>query len=206
MEKKTIRQTGLEVIRRLENQEELQTFSEFQQKLRYFKKRFEDEEFRIAVVGEFSSGKSTFINAYAGRACAKTGNKPGVTKGKQWIRLNKNVELLDTPGILWPKFEDQAVGLKLAFIGSIKDEILQTEELASELVDFINRSYPGVLEEKYAIEHSDDKFEVLEKIAQSRHCLVRGNEFDTEKAAAILLDDFRNGRLGRITLEVPEAV
>ena len=161
---------------------------------------------RAMVVGIPNVGKSTFINAYAGRAAAKTGNKPGVTKGKQWIKLNKNLELLDTPGILWPKFEDQAVGLKLAFIGSIKDEILQTEELASELVDFINRSYPGVLEEKYAIEHSDDKFEVLEKIAQSRHCLVRGNEFDTEKAAAILLDDFRNGRLGRITLEVPEAV
>ena len=152
---------------------------------------------RAMVVGIPNVGKSTFINSLAGKACAKTGNKPGVTKGKQWIRLNKNVELLDTPGILWPKFEDQAVGLKLAFIGSIKDEILQTEELASELVDFINRSYPGVLEEKYAIEHSDDKFEVLEKIAQSRHCLVRGNEFDTEKAAAILLDDFRNGRLGR---------
>ena len=161
---------------------------------------------RSMIVGIPNVGKSTFINSLAGKACAKTGNKPGVTKGKQWIRLNKNVELLDTPGILWPKFEDQAVGLKLAFIGSIKDEILQTEELASELVDFINRSYPGVLEEKYAIEHSDDKFEVLEKIAQSRHCLVRGNEFDTEKAAAILLDDFRNGRLGRITLEVPEAV
>ena len=161
---------------------------------------------RAMVAGIPNVGKSTFINSLAGKACAKTGNKPGVTKGKQWIRLNKNVELLDTPGILWPKFEDQAVGLKLAFIGSIKDEILQTEELASELVDFINRSYPGVLEEKYAIEHSDDKFEVLEKIAQSRHCLVRGNEFDTEKAAAILLDDFRNGRLGRITLEVPEAV
>ena len=161
---------------------------------------------RAMVAGIPNVGKSTFINTFAGKACAKTGNKPGVTKGKQWIRLNKSVELLDTPGILWPKFEDQAVGLKLAFIGSIKDEILQTEELASELVDFINRSYPGVLEEKYAIEHSDDKFEVLEKIAQSRHCLVRGNEFDTEKAAAILLDDFRNGRLGRITLEVPEAV
>ena len=161
---------------------------------------------RAMVVGIPNVGKSTFINSLAGKAAAKTGNKPGVTKGKQWIRLNKQVELLDTPGILWPKFEDQAVGLKLAFIGSIKDEILQTEELASELVDFINRSYPGVLEEKYAIEHSDDKFEVLEKIAQSRHCLVRGNEFDTEKAAAILLDDFRNGRLGRITLEVPEAV
>ena len=128
-----------------------------------------------------------------------------VDEGKRTTSLFDSSKL-DTPGILWPKFEDQAVGLKLAFIGSIKDEILQTEELASELVDFINRSYPGVLEEKYAIEHSDDKFEVLEKIAQSRHCLVRGNEFDTEKAAAILLDDFRNGRLGRITLEVPEAV
>ena len=93
---------------------------------------------RAMVVGIPNVGKSTFINSLAGKACAKTGNKPGVTKGKQWIRLNKNVELLDTPGILWPKFEDQAVGLKLAFIGSIKDEILQTEELASELVDFIN--------------------------------------------------------------------
>lgn len=170
------------------------------------KRGIKNRPVRAMVVGIPNVGKSTFINSLAGKACAKTGNKPGVTKGKQWIRLNKNVELLDTPGILWPKFEDQAVGLKLAFIGSIKDEILQTEELASELVDFINRSYPGVLEEKYAIEHSDDKFEVLEKIAQSRHCLVRGNEFDTEKAAAILLDDFRNGRLGRITLEVPEAV
>ena len=173
---------------------------------RYRDKGMHGRTLKAMVVGIPNVGKSTFINSLAGKACAKTGNKPGVTKGKQWIRLNKNVELLDTPGILWPKFEDQAVGLKLAFIGSIKDEILQTEELASELVDFINRSYPGVLEEKYAIEHSDDKFEVLEKIAQSRHCLVRGNEFDTEKAAAILLDDFRNGRLGRITLEVPEAV
>ena len=170
------------------------------------KRGIKNRPVRAMVVGIPNVGKSTFINSYAGKACAKTGNKPGVTKGNQWIRLNKTLELLDTPGILWPKFEDQAVGLKLAFIGSIKDEILQTEELASELVDFINRSYPGVLEEKYAIEHSDDKFEVLEKIAQSRHCLVRGNEFDTEKAAAILLDDFRNGRLGRITLEVPEAV
>ena len=161
---------------------------------------------RAMVVGIPNVGKSTFINSLAGKACAKTGNKPGVTKGKQWIRLNKNVELLDTPGILWPKFEDQAVGLKLAFIGSIKDEILQTEELASELAEFLNTSYQGVLEEKYDIEHIDDKFECLRRIAESRHCLVRGSELDTEKAAAILLDDFRNGRLGRITLEVPEEV
>ena len=100
-----------------------------------------------------------FINALAGKACAKTGNKPGVTKGKQWIRLNKNVELLDTPGILWPKFEDQTVGLKLAFIGSIKDEILQTEELAAELVKFLNSNYPGTLEEQYGIGGTEDAYE-----------------------------------------------
>lgn len=158
---------------------------------------------RAMVVGIPNVGKSTFINALAGKACAKTGNKPGVTKGKQWIRLNKNVELLDTPGILWPKFEDQQVGLKLAFIGSIKDEILQTEELAAELVRFLNGEYPGVLEEKYDIPASDDVYECIRNIAESRHCLVRGSELDTEKAAAILLDDFRGGRLGRITLERP---
>ena len=160
---------------------------------------------RAMVVGIPNVGKSTFINALAGKACAKTGNKPGVTKGKQWIRLNKSVELLDTPGILWPKFEDQEVGLKLAFIGSIKDEILQTEELAAELVKFLKESYPGVLEEKYSIPEVQDTYECLANIAQSRHCLVRGSELDTEKAASILLDDFRGGKLGRITLEKPES-
>lgn len=159
---------------------------------------------RAMVVGIPNVGKSTFINALAGKACAKTGNKPGVTKGKQWIRLNKNVELLDTPGILWPKFEDQTVGLRLAWIGSIKDEILNTEELAAELTGFLVKSYPDVLKEKYEIEESADGFENLRGIAESRHCLVKGNELDTEKAAKLLLDDFRNGRLGRITLETPE--
>ena len=159
---------------------------------------------RAMVVGIPNVGKSTFINALAGKACAKTGNKPGVTKGKQWIRLNKNVELLDTPGILWPKFEDQTVGLKLAFIGSIKDEILQTEELAAELVKFLNSNYPGTLEEQYGIGGTEDAYECLREIAESRHCLVRGSGLDTEKAASILLDDFRSGRLGRITLERPE--
>ena len=159
---------------------------------------------RAMVVGIPNVGKSTFINALAGKACAKTGNKPGVTKGKQWIRLNKNVELLDTPGILWPKFEDQTVGLRLAWIGSIKDEILNTEELAAELTGFLVNSYPDVLKEKYEIEESADGFENLREIAESRHCLVKGNELDTEKAAKLLLDDFRNGRLGRITLETPE--
>ena len=160
---------------------------------------------RAMVVGIPNVGKSTFINSLAGKACARTGNRPGVTKGKQWIRLNKNVELLDTPGILWPKFEDQEVGMKLAFIGSIRDEILQTEELAWELIKFLNTGYPGTLEEKYGIPAAENACECLRNIAEARHCLVRGKELDTEKAASILLEDFRGGKLGRITLEKPEA-
>ncbi|MDO4474688.1 MAG: ribosome biogenesis GTPase YlqF [Eubacteriales bacterium] len=158
---------------------------------------------RAMVVGIPNVGKSTFINSIAGKAAAKTGNKPGVTKGKQWIRINKNVELLDTPGILWPKFEDQSVGLKLAFIGSIKDEILNIEELGTEFIKFAVNAYPGVLSDKYEIEETGDAFECLREIAESRHCLVRGNELDTLKAATLLLDDFRSGRLGRMTLEEP---
>ena len=158
---------------------------------------------RAMVVGIPNVGKSTFINSLAGKACAKTGNEPGVTKGKQWIRLNRNVELLDTPGILWPKFEDQQVGLRLAFIGSIKDEILNGEELAAEFILFMGKNYPGVLAEKYAIEEMEDPYAVLAEIAESRHCLIRGNELDTNKAASLLLDDFRNGRIGRMTLEYP---
>lgn len=161
---------------------------------------------RAMVVGIPNVGKSTFINALAGKACAKTGNKPGVTKGKQWIRLNKQVELLDTPGILWPKFEDQEVGLKLAFIGSIKDEVLQTEELAAELIHFLRTAYPEVLADKYDIEMDEDDYVVLNRIAKSRNCIVRGNELDTEKAALLLLDDFRNGKLGRLTLEYPQEI
>ena len=158
---------------------------------------------RAMVVGIPNVGKSTFINSLAGKACAKTGNKPGVTKGKQWIRLNKNVELLDTPGILWPKFEDPAVGLRLALVGSIKDEILNTEELSVECIRFLKKHYTGILKEKYNIEESDDLYQCLANIAESRHCLLKGNVLDREKAAILLLDDFRNGRLGRITLEFP---
>ena len=159
---------------------------------------------RAMVVGIPNVGKSTFINSLAGKACAKTGNKPGVTKGKQWIRLNKNVELLDTPGILWPKFEDQTVGLKLAFAGSIKDELLNIEELAVELIKFLKKYYTGVLAEKYNITESEDAYRCLTEIAEERHCLLKGSELDTNKAALLLLDDFRCGRLGRITLEFPE--
>lgn len=165
---------------------------------------------RAMVVGIPNVGKSTFINSLAGKACAKTGNKPGVTKGKQWIRLNKQVELLDTPGILWPKFEDQRVGLMMALIGSMKDELLNTEELAAELISVLEADYAGVLKEKYGIEADTESdvsvkpFQILEQIARSRHCILRGNELDTEKAALLLLDDFRNGRLGRLTLEYPQ--
>ncbi len=158
---------------------------------------------RAMVVGIPNVGKSTFINTLAGKSAAKTGNKPGVTKGKQWIRLNKNVELLDTPGILWPKFEDQSVGLKLAWIGSIRDEILNTEELAAEFIGFLNREYKGILEEKYGIEESRDSYLFLNEFARARGCVTRGNGLDTDKAAALLMDDFRNGKLGRVTLEYP---
>lgn len=161
---------------------------------------------RAMVVGIPNVGKSTFINSLAGKACAKTGNRPGVTKGRQWIRLNRQVELLDTPGILWPKFEDQSVGLRLAFIGSIKDELLHTEELAVQLIQFFNHAYPGILEEKYQTEASRDAYEMLRYIAAGRHCIGKGGEPDTEKAAGLLLDDFRNGRLGRLTLEYPREV
>lgn len=159
---------------------------------------------RAMVVGIPNVGKSTFINSYAGRACAKTGNKPGVTKGKQWIRLNKALELLDTPGILWPKFEDQSVGLKLAMIGSIRDEILNTEELALELLKKLGADYPGMLNARYEIEESGDALKMLEGIAENRRCVLKGGALDYTKAAQILLEEFRNGKLGRITLESPE--
>ncbi|MCC8027440.1 MAG: ribosome biogenesis GTPase YlqF [Clostridium sp.] len=160
---------------------------------------------RTMVVGIPNVGKSTFINSFAGKACAKTGNKPGVTKGNQWIRLNKTLELLDTPGILWPRFEDQQVGVKLAMIGSINDQILHKDELACELIRFLKGHYPQVLSERFGLENMERQPElILEDIARARACLVKGGELDVARAAALLLDDFRTGKLGRITLEEPK--
>ena len=172
------------------------------------KRGIKNRPVRAMVVGIPNVGKSTFINSYAGKACAKTGNKPGVTKGKQWIRLNKNVELLDTPGILWPKFEDQLVGLRLALIGSIKDEILNIDELSLELIKILIANYPGVLSQRYATEEQAirenvEPVEILKQIAENRKCITKGNELDYSKAAALVIDEFRSGKLGRITLERP---
>lgn len=156
---------------------------------------------RAMVVGIPNVGKSTFINAYAGRAAAKTGNKPGVTKGKQWIKLNKNLELLDTPGILWPKFDNQTIGMHLAFIGSINDNILDVTELAYQLVKLLATTYPKVVVERYKIEGHEDPLQVMYQVAEVRGCKLKGNQPDLEKTSKIIMDDFRAGKLGRITLD-----
>ena len=168
------------------------------------KRGIKNRPVRAMVVGIPNVGKSTFINSYAGKACAKTGNKPGVTKGKQWIRLNKNVELLDTPGILWPKFEDQRVGLYLALIGAIKDEILNIDELSLELIKILLSDYPTVLKERYGVEEDAEPPVILGQITENRKCISKGGELDYSKAAALLIDEFRSGKLGQITLERPK--
>ena len=156
------------------------------------------------IVGIPNVGKSTFINSFCGKAVAKTGNKPGVTKGKQWIRLNKDVDLLDTPGILWPKFEDETVGTNIAFIGSVSDEIVSISDLAYELIVKLDGSYPSAIYEKYGVEKNEDAYVTLKDIAIKRGCLAKGGEPDIDKASAFIIDDFRNGRMGKISLERPE--
>ncbi|MBR6665119.1 MAG: ribosome biogenesis GTPase YlqF [Lachnospiraceae bacterium] len=158
---------------------------------------------RAMVVGIPNVGKSTFINSFAGKACAKTGNKPGVTKGKQWIKLNKGLELLDTPGILWPKFEDQEVGKHLAFIGSMNDEVIIMEELACDLLKELTELYPKALQERFGLEELQEPLEILKAIAENRKCYAKGEELDLLKASNLLVDDFRSGKLGRITMERP---
>ena len=162
-----------------------------------------------AIVGGIPNvGKSTFINSFAGRAVTKTGNKPGVTKGKQWIRLNKQVELLDTPGILWPKFEDRKTAEHLAFIGSIKDEVIEKMELVLNLITELEENYEGLIASYYGFdncEKTENKIDfavkTLEAVAEKRALLKKGGETDTDKASKLILDDFKNGRLGKITLE-----
>ncbi len=161
---------------------------------------------RAMIVGIPNVGKSTFINSFAGKACAKTGNKPGVTKGKQWIKLNKKVELLDTPGILWPKFENQKIGLRIAMIGSINEDILQPVELALKLMEYITEHYSGYISNKYGIEESKNYHDMLRQLAIRRGCILKGGEPDVDRAAFILTDDFRSNRIGNITLEEPEDV
>lgn len=158
---------------------------------------------RAMVVGIPNVGKSTFINSFAGKSVAKTGNKPGVTTGKQWIRLNKNVELLDTPGVLWPKFEDDEIGKRIAWIGSINENILNTYELTLILCDYLVKQYPGAIASKYGIEECDDSVELILRIAAKRNCMLKGNVPDVERVVTFVADDFKNARIGRFTLEIP---
>ena len=161
---------------------------------------------RAMVVGVPNVGKSTFINQVAKKKSAKAGNKPGVTRGKQWVSVDAGLELLDTPGILWPKFEDETTGIHLAFTGAVKDEIMDLETLACHLIEILARRYPEALKERYKVEADPAMagWELLEQCARKRGFLISGGEVDTERMAKVLLDEYRGGRLGRITFEIPE--
>lgn len=177
------------------------------------KKGIKNRPVRAMVAGIPNVGKSTFINSYAGRSAAKTGNRPGVTKGNQWIRLGGDLELLDTPGILWPKFDDKNAGIRLALIGSVSDGILNIEELAVWFIAFMRSKYPGLLQKRYGVDErgadisSENQIptdaQILYEIGRRRGCVVKGNEISYEKAARILIDEFRSGKLGKISLEEP---
>ena len=170
---------------------------------RDLKRGIKNKPIRAMIVGIPNVGKSTFINTLSGKAAAKTGNKPGVTKGKQWIRIASNIEFLDTPGILWPKFDDETTGLHIAFIGSVNEEIIDLEELSCELIATLRQLKPNVLADKYSVDETLEPYEVLKQIALSRNCLIKGGEPDTKRAAKLLCDDYKDGRIGRISLEVP---
>ena len=160
---------------------------------------------RAMVVGVPNVGKSTLINKYTGSASAKAADKPGVTRGKQWIRIREGFELLDTPGILWPKFDDKNVGLNLSFTGAIDDRILDRIEIAEAFISLMRKTAPAAVKTRYKIDFEDEApYEILEKIARARGFLLRGSRLDTERAAIVLLDEFRAGKLGRITLEEPD--
>lgn len=165
------------------------------------RKGIKNRPVRAMVVGIPNVGKSTFINAYAGKNCVKTGNKPGVTKGKQWIRLGKNLELLDTPGVLWPKFDDQKIGLHLAFIGSMNDNNLDMAELAYQLIKEVSKTYPEAFLNRYGIVGDEDPLQVMYQVAEVRGCKLKGNKPDLDKTSSMIMDDFRSGKLGRITID-----
>lgn len=171
---------------------------------RDLKRGIHNRPFRAMVAGIPNVGKSTFINALAGKNITKTGNKPGVTKGKQWISVGKGLELLDTPGILWPRIDDAQSSFYMALIGSMNDEAINTDELVTGLIKLLCESYPEILADKYGVSQDDDVMGVLVKIAGGLNALAKGGGPDTERAAAVLLDMFRSGKLGRITLEFPE--
>lgn len=158
---------------------------------------------RIMICGIPNVGKSSFINKLYGKSAAKAGDRPGVTRGKQWITLKNGMELLDTPGILWPKFEDKEVALRLAFTGAIKDEVLDSEELCAHLCSFLAQNYPERLKERYKVELEDglSGFDILERISRKRGFIVKGGEVDFLRGASVVLDEFRGAKLGRITLE-----
>lgn len=159
---------------------------------------------RAMVVGIPNTGKSSFINRMAGKYRAKVADKPGVTRGNQWFAIGSGIELLDTPGVLWPKFEDPQVGLKLAFIGSIKETTLDIQELAVSLLSVMQKNYPDRLEQRYkvaGVQDVQEPYELLEMIAAKRGMLLRKGEYDTERAAVMLLDEYRSGKLGKITLD-----
>lgn len=161
---------------------------------------------RVMVLGIPNVGKSTFINKVAKRKTARAEDRPGVTRSKQWVPVDATLELLDTPGILWPKFDDTEVGKRLAFTGAIKDDVLDIEELACYLMDYLALHYADVLRERYKIdvEEGDSGYDLLEKAGRKRGFLMRGAQVDTERMARILLDEFRGGKLGRFTLETAE--
>jgi len=161
--------------------------------------------YRLMIVGVPNVGKSSLINRLTGKKSAQTGDRPGVTKGKQWLNLPGNMQLLDTPGILWPKFEDPHVGIDLAFCGSIKDEILDVATLALELVKVLQRDYPELLMERYKLDEvCEEALDTMEAIAVKRGCILPGKRIDYERVANVLLDEFRAGKIGSITLEQVE--
>ena len=185
-------------------------------KIRAYEEKGQNRVIRVMILGIPNVGKSTFINKIAGRKTAKTEDRPGVTRAKQWVPIDKNLELLDTPGILWPKFEDQSVGLNLAYTGAVKDDILDTETLGCHLMAYLGQRYPQALSTAYKLpgiparedEENDVAwgYRLLETAGRKRGFLISGGDVDTERMAKILLDEFRSGKLGRFTLELPEGV